>query len=116
MFKYTAGEIFIGGILYSSVGKTDMVWQILHCLLCTHHSRIVSPHNPATPPKMGNKNMDVIYVYLEFYGPKMALVYRLDAISQGPKKSRFPGPNPLPLALVMYLHASKTLRTGPYKA
>ncbi len=32
---------------------------------------------------------------------QMALVYRLDAISQGPKKSRFPGPNPLPLALVM---------------
>ncbi len=31
----------------------------------------------------------------------MALAYRLDAISQGPKKSRFPGPNPLPLALVM---------------
>ncbi len=31
----------------------------------------------------------------------MALAYRLDAISQGPKKSRSPGPNPLPLALVM---------------
>ncbi len=34
-------------------------------------------------------------------------------ISQGPKKSRFPGPNPLPLALVMYLPASKALRTWP---
>jgi hypothetical protein len=31
----------------------------------------------------------------------MALAYRLDAISQGSKKSRFPEPNPLPLALVM---------------
>jgi hypothetical protein len=31
----------------------------------------------------------------------MALAQRLDAISQGPKKSRFPGSNPLPLALVM---------------
>jgi hypothetical protein len=31
----------------------------------------------------------------------MALAYRLDAISQGPKNSRFPGPNPLPLAQVM---------------
>jgi hypothetical protein len=31
----------------------------------------------------------------------MALSYRLDAISQSLKKSRFPGPNPLPLALVM---------------
>jgi hypothetical protein len=27
----------------------------------------------------------------------MALAYRLNAISQGPKKSQFPGPNPLPL-------------------
>ncbi len=32
---------------------------------------------------------------------QMALTYWLDAISQGPKNSRFPGPNPLPLALVM---------------
>ncbi len=32
---------------------------------------------------------------------------------QGPKKSRFPGPNPLPLALVLDMHASKTLRTRP---
>jgi hypothetical protein len=29
-----------------------------------------------------------------------ALAYRLDAISQGPKNSQFPGPIPLPLALV----------------
>ncbi len=34
----------------------------------------------------------------------MALAYWLDAISQGSKKSRFPGPNPLPLALVMDMH------------
>ncbi len=35
----------------------------------------------------------------------------------GPKKSRFPGPIPLPLALVIDLHASKDyLRTGPYKS
>ncbi len=33
---------------------------------------------------------------LEFFGPQMALSYRLDAISQGPKNSRIPGPNPLP--------------------
>jgi hypothetical protein len=45
---------------------------------------------------------------------QIALSYRLDAISQSPKNSRFPGPNPLPLALVMDLHASKALRTGPY--
>jgi hypothetical protein len=50
-----------------------------------------------------------------FIGTKMELGYRLDVISQGPKNSRFPGPNPLPLALVMYLHASKTLYP-PYKA
>jgi hypothetical protein len=47
---------------------------------------------------------------LTFSGPQMALAWRLDAISQGPKKSWFPGPNPLPLALVMDLPASKALR------
>jgi hypothetical protein len=34
----------------------------------------------------------------------------------GPKKSRFPGPNPLPLALVMEMPLSKALHTGPYKS
>ena len=38
--------------------------------------------------------------YLEFFGPQIALAYRLDAISQGPKNSWIPGPNPLPLALI----------------
>jgi hypothetical protein len=38
---------------------------------------------------------------LNFFGPHMALAYRLNAISQGPKESQFPGPDPLPLALVM---------------
>jgi hypothetical protein len=43
---------------------------------------------------------------------------RLSALCHftGPKNSPFPGPNPLPLAHVMYLPASKTLRTGPYKS
>ncbi len=36
----------------------------------------------------------------------MALAYRLDAISQGLKISWIPGPDPLPLALVMDMHAS----------
>ncbi len=44
----------------------------------------------------------------EFFGPQMALAYKLDAISQGPKKFRIPGPNPLPLVLVMDMHAPKT--------
>jgi hypothetical protein len=39
-----------------------------------------------------------------FFVPQMALAYRLDAISQGPKIFRIPGPNPLPLALVMDAH------------
>ncbi len=51
-----------------------------------------------------------------FLGPTMALAYRLDAISQGPKNSQFLGPNPLPLALVMDKHASKTFCTGLYKS
>jgi hypothetical protein len=33
-------------------------------------------------------------------------------LSQCPKNSRIPGPNPLPLALIMDMHASKTLCTG----
>ncbi len=53
---------------------------------------------------------------LEFFGPQMALAYRLDAISQGPKNSRIPGPNPLPLPLIMDMHASKTLCRGLYKS
>jgi hypothetical protein len=46
----------------------------------------------------------------------MALAYRLDAISQGPKNPEIPGPNPLQLPHVMYIHASKTLCTGVYKS
>ncbi len=46
---------------------------------------------------------------LEFIRPQMALAYRLEAISQGPKNSHIPGQKPLPLALVMDMHASKTL-------
>ncbi len=52
------------------------------------------------------------YPLLEFFGPQMALAYRLDAISQGPKNSRIPGPNPLPLSLVMDMHASKHYARG----
>jgi hypothetical protein len=46
---------------------------------------------------------------LEFLGLKMALAYQLDAISRGPKNSRFPGLIPLPLAQVMDLPASKVI-------
>ncbi len=53
---------------------------------------------------------------LQFFEPQLALAYRLDAISQGPKNSCIPGPNPLPLALVLDMHASKTLCTGLYKS
>jgi hypothetical protein len=41
----------------------------------------------------------------EFFGPQVALAYRLDAISLGPKISRIPGPNHFPLALVMDMYA-----------
>ncbi len=43
---------------------------------------------------------------IEFFGPKIALAYRLDANSQGPKNSQIPGSNPLPLALVTDMHTS----------
>jgi hypothetical protein len=47
---------------------------------------------------------------INVFGPQMALAEWINAISKGSKKSRFPGPNPLPLALVMDLPASKQLR------
>ncbi len=46
----------------------------------------------------------------------MAIAYRLDAISQGPKNSGIPRPNPFPPTLLMDMHASKTLCTGLYKS
>jgi hypothetical protein len=42
----------------------------------------------------------------------MALAYQLNAISQGPKNSRIPGPNPLPLALVMYYARIQNIMQG----
>jgi hypothetical protein len=51
---------------------------------------------------------------LEFFGPQMALAYRLDVISA--QKTLDPGANPLPLAFVMDMHTSKTLCTGLYKS
>jgi hypothetical protein len=48
----------------------------------------------------------------DFFEPQMALAYRLDAISQGPKKSRFSGPNLLPLALVMDAARIKSITHG----
>jgi hypothetical protein len=47
------------------------------------------------------------------FGPcEMASSHQASAI-WGLKKSRFPGPNPLPFAQVMDWPASKALRTGP---
>ncbi len=51
----------------------------------------------------------------EFFGPQMELAYQLGPISKGPKNLGIPGPNPLPLPHVMYMHESKTLCTGLYK-
>jgi hypothetical protein len=42
----------------------------------------------------------------------MPLAYRLDAISQGPKNSRFPGPYPLLLALVKEAACIKSITNG----
>jgi hypothetical protein len=52
----------------------------------------------------------------EFFGPQMAFPHRLDAISQGPKNSQFPGSNPLPLALVMDAALIKSITHGAYKS
>jgi hypothetical protein len=47
---------------------------------------------------------------LKFFGPQMAPAYRLNAILQSPKNSRFQGPNPLPLALLV--DAAHTVKNG----
>ncbi len=65
---------------------------------------------------VGRINYLCTYDLCSMIGPQMALAYQLDAISQGPKNSRIPGPNFLPLPLVMDMHASKTLCTGLYKS
>jgi hypothetical protein len=51
---------------------------------------------------MGSGNLD-------FFGSQMAFAYRLDAISQGPKKSRA---QPLPLALIMDAARIKSITHG----
>ncbi len=48
---------------------------------------------------------------LKFFGPQMALINWLDAISQGPKNSRFPPTCPRNLSARF-----KTLRSGLYKS
>jgi hypothetical protein len=48
----------------------------------------------------------------EFFGPQMALAYRLDAISQCPKK----GAQLPPTFVVMDMYASKTLCIRLYKS
>jgi hypothetical protein len=47
-----------------------------------------------------------LWFILDFFGPQMALAYRLDAISW-PKKLSNSRANPLPPALVIDMHASK---------
>ncbi len=49
---------------------------------------------------------------LEFFGHQMTLAYWLDAISQGPKNSPFPGPIPLKVALVMDAARIKSITHG----
>jgi hypothetical protein len=49
------------------------------------------------------------------FGPQIAFAYRLVLFHRGPQNSRFPAPTPPPqptLPHVIYLPASKTLRSG----
>ena len=49
---------------------------------------------------------------VEYFGLQKTLAYGLYAISQGPKNSRFPGPNHLPLAVVMDAARIKSIMHG----
>jgi hypothetical protein len=62
----------------------------LHFLVLLHHSQPRQEQLEELGPGNG-----------DFFGPQMALAQRLDSVSQGPKKSRFPGPSPLRLALLL---------------
>jgi hypothetical protein len=74
------------------------------------------PMNPAPPPP--RPCTVITYIHFMYRSVpsctlqfpvnfwEMALAYQLDAISQDTKNSRFLGPNPLPLALVMDLHGT----------
>ncbi len=53
--------------------------------------------------------------FSSFLGPKWRWPIGSMPFHRAPK-TRIPGPNPLPLALVMDMHASKTLCTEPYKS
>ncbi len=93
-------------------------WATPHHDWATPHHDWATPHH--TEPR---RTSSFIHLLLQppQYGPwnlppQMALAYQLDAISQGPKTSQFPGPSTLPLALIMDMHASKTLCTGLYKS
>jgi hypothetical protein len=60
--------------------------------------------------------MNVNIVEVSGHSLGVSVTLRARCHSQGPKKVSIPGPNPIPLALVMDLPASKALRTGPYKS
>ncbi len=51
-------------------------------------------------------------VCTQVFWAQIALAYLLNAISQEPKNSRFPGPNPLPFALVMDAARIKSITHG----
>jgi hypothetical protein len=92
-------------------------WTISLSSLCTCSPTPPPPVWALKPPSWAlvHRATYAPMIY-ELFGPQMALAYWLDAISQGPKISRLPGPNPLSLALVIDMHASKTLCTGLYKS
>ncbi len=51
-----------------------------------------------------------------FWGPKCHSPNNSMPFYRVQKSLDFQGPNAIPLSLVMDLHASKTLHTGPYKS
>ncbi len=63
---------------YSAAGKyVDQSWEYI---------------NISQIHEYGNWDWGRAIPWLDFFGPQMAIASRLDAISQGQKRSRFPGP------------------------
>ncbi len=91
-FKVTRGLLYI---------KPPMIYMALCVMLLMQAASITW----ASGRGLGHGNLD-------FFEPLMANAYRLDAISQGPTKSRFLEPNPLPLVLVMDAALIKSITLG----
>ncbi len=88
LLNRTRGVVWALDHLWALVHKTNYA-PMIYSALCFMLLMWVASITWASGRGLGPGN-------LNFFGPQMALAYRLDAIPLGPEKSRFPGPDPPP--------------------